>query len=476
MVDEPDPAELAALEDHEASWRAVAPERREARRQAALVASYAREDARRKAAEDERIRAANAAYEKQQAERAVDPATCDLIRCGKLGIADDFVRAHWPACLGDGATKLGADRWRVPFGGSFVVMRLDGKRIEAKPFGALKLETLYAEITQRAIELNSLAREASRRALIESMRFEVDTAPPSYLVDKLIGAGMITLLVGKKGKGKSTVAESIVQSVVLGRPWLGRPVKQCSVICVQLEMNEPLEKMFSDKIARGQGIDPRDLIDKRLKYKYRLRLDDRESVAQFEHIIAESEPGLVVIDSLFRAANASSENDNAIMGALMDVLVRLKEDHGVAFLVLVHANADGQVRGATAIAAACDNELLLDRASSKLDATITIRPDKQRLRCDPVRMRFADRVADDAMVPELVVENAKRPTIAAAVRDLATYVRDHGPIGINALAEAGEFGTNKTKIGELLRDAEAAGLVEQDERKKWRAVATTEDD
>jgi len=130
----------------------------------------------------------------------------------------------------------------------------DAKREADRKATAEKAETeLIAKLEARAAVRNA-ARAAKMDALLAQDDDQVP--PPSWLVEGVIAARSLTLLIGKQGHGKSTVAESIVQAVATGSDWLGRfKTRQAKVLVVQLEMIRAMDESLRDRIAAGAAID-----------------------------------------------------------------------------------------------------------------------------------------------------------------------------------------------------------------------------
>jgi len=206
-----------------------------------------------------------------------------------------------------------------------------------------------------------------------------------------------------------------------------------------------------------------------------MRLDDDDDVDQLSTLIAHTRAELVVIDSLSRAHDAASENDNALMGGVMLKLERLRSEDGVAILLLAHANAAGEARGASAITAACDNEFRLARASESLESPITITRHKARQAgVERVRLRFRG-LAGEPMAPELVEDKVKpkRTQLSEHARHVATAVREHGPISANRIVKLG--GISSRDVGPALKEGAVARLIEQNEDDLWIATAAEDE-
>jgi hypothetical protein len=81
------------------------------------------------------------------------------------------------------------------------------------------------------------------------------------IVEGLIPTGVATMLVGRSGNGKSTLAQMLMIAAGVGRDWMGRPVRKCKSFGLFAE--DPSDRLHSrqQRICRHYNIDERDLED-----------------------------------------------------------------------------------------------------------------------------------------------------------------------------------------------------------------------
>jgi hypothetical protein len=195
---------------------------------------------------------------------------------------------------------------------------------------------------------------------------EIETEPISYLVDRLVYAGTVSVLVGQKQAGKTFAAVALACSVATGRPWLDHIVRKPGpVVYIAAEgLNTMRERITAWKVHYGVE----DSIDNLIVLN-----TDKQGVALSNpaHLAGLTEgmrtkgvqPALIVVDTWNMAAGLTDENNNAEVGALAQELTRLASRSGAAILIVAHpskAGADGEVRGAGALAASVRSVLAID--------------------------------------------------------------------------------------------------------------------
>jgi hypothetical protein len=168
------------------------------------------------------------------------------------------------------------------------------------------------------------------------------------------------MLYGKSGECKSWIAKDLGWHMALGRDWHGRRVKRAPVLYVALEgVGGFRDRMVTYTERLG---DPGDWF---ARLAVPVSLDTSKAGAEGVRLILEAakqlaetagQPvGLIVIDTLARAIAGEGENEaEAIMAYLHKRVGIITEVTGAAVLTVHHENAQGGVRGSTALYAGCD--------------------------------------------------------------------------------------------------------------------------
>lgn len=257
---------------------------------------------------------------------------------------------------------------------------------------------------------------AGLRARLLSPSDLADLDAPTPLVQGLIYRGTLAQLVGVPGSYKSFVAISIAASVATGRPFAGHRVPhQAPVIYVAAEGASG----FRTRIAAWcevNGVDPADLDGRLYILPEAVQLGDAAAVAELSSVLADLQPGLVVIDTRARCTSGSDENAAGEQGRLIDAADRLVRASGAAVLILHHAGRAGEHgRGSSAWDGACWS--LLSVAGSDLRAKVRCAKHKDvRDGCEHHLQLAVHRVAPE-LLPQRPGESledweARRTTLA----------------------------------------------------------------
>lgn len=221
---------------------------------------------------------------------------------------------------------------------------------------------------------NDNTRHKNTRASVDSSfkrfcpkQFEV----ADYLIKGVLPLHGVTVLGGQYSSGKTFVAMDLTQSVIHGKPFLGRKTKAGAVLWIA---------------AEGGGI-----VEQRMEASRLAKFTDRIDSEHFPFLWMEPEPQkdtdailadlsvkireaknecdkhhpdlplrLVVVDTLAAYFMLEDENDNAKVGTFMARLGRIARDLGVLIMPIHHVgkNADGGLRGASSLGAGADGVLV----------------------------------------------------------------------------------------------------------------------
>ncbi len=178
--------------------------------------------------------------------------------------------------------------------------------------------------------------------------------PMYHVIPGVAAARRLTILIAREKAGKSTFIAYCAACFSAGRSILGNsPFPPGRVLWVGLE--EPI----SDAVSRFLHIDANlsnvNVID---------RLQGRTAVEQIVEEMKAFRPALVVIDSLSVLARTRGLVEKSEEGwtEMITALRHAAQDIGAAVIVLHHARkSDGEYRGSTAIGAAADQLLTMER-------------------------------------------------------------------------------------------------------------------
>jgi 5S rRNA maturation endonuclease (ribonuclease M5) len=180
----------------------------------------------------------------------------------------------------------------------------------------------------------------------------VQQEAPSWVVDGLILQGGLTLLIGKPKVGKSTLARSIGLAVALGRPILGRQVRQGPVLMLTHHREDPPAAVREHLLK--MGVREGDAVPLYIA-------DGVQALGDILAWVETNRPALIVIDTIARYTSFEDVNDYTKVLAALEPLQDLARQYGTAVLALHHAPKTGDDRetidsplGSTALAGSAD--------------------------------------------------------------------------------------------------------------------------
>ena len=198
----------------------------------------------------------------------------------------------------------------------------------------------------------------ARRLNPRSAAFWATVEPPRrrWLVDGLIPSGVVTLLSGEGGVGKSALMVALALAVSTGTPWIGRPVVEGAVFAVFAEDDADEIGRRLRSIALANGVDLSAAID--LEYLALNDLTDGAMLAtaadsgvratdlfvEIERIVMTSRPALIVLDCVAELFGGD-ENRRAEVAPFVRLLSNLAAKSGAAIVLISHPSLTGLATG-----------------------------------------------------------------------------------------------------------------------------------
>jgi hypothetical protein len=190
------------------------------------------------------------------------------------------------------------------------------------------------------------------------------------LIDGLLPSGGTSLLVGKPKVGKSTVGRSMLYSAATGTQFCGRGVQRGLGALLAFEdhraqLRDAMRAMNfagDEQVLIFAGAAPAD------------------PLAWLHHLVRTHRPALLIVDTLNRLLRIADLNDYSVVDRAIAPITDLARESGTHILLVHHASKSKRgadvdaVLGSSAIAAAVDSVLVLDR-----------RGDTRTLRCSSHR-------------------------------------------------------------------------------------------
>lgn len=335
-----------------------------------------------------------------------------LYVCEGIGQAWACAKADYHAAaavtFGSGRTRSIAKVLRKRFPAARIVIVPDrGKEADA--------EAIARELTGAWVELPSdkpanydandyeaqhgidALADLLRAAKTPPMRYRLQsaddllTAPPlRWMIQGVLPAAGFAAVYGPSGSGKSFLVLDLCTAIAAGAEWFGRRAHAGPVTYVCLEGEAGLSKR-----ARAWNAHRGMPLPDRLHFVTQpLDLRQPEDVADLCAAIlaADGRDGLLVIDTLNRAAPGTDENSSVDMGHLIEACKETQRRLGGVVLLVHHTGKDGTkgLRGHSSLYAALDAAIEVSRNDGRREWSIA----KSKDDADGGRHGFALRIVE----------------------------------------------------------------------------------
>ncbi len=210
---------------------------------------------------------------------------------------------------------------------------------------------------------------ATRFRLLTAM--EMMSAPPlQWRVRGVLPATGLACIYGASGSGKSFLALDLCTAIAAGEDWFECRVTPAPVVYVALEG----EAGFSQRVKSWQLHHARD-IPERLRFIMQgFDLRHAGDVAELAAAVKASgcAGGVLIIDTLNRAASGADENASRDMGELIDACKRLQSELAGLVLLVHHSGKDQAkgLRGHSSLHAALDAAIEVTRIGERREWSI----------------------------------------------------------------------------------------------------------
>ena len=335
---------------------------------------------------------------------------------------------------------------------------------ELPPEARAKVERKRAE---RRTTSNGRPAEKLRRLDLARMVRE-DPPPVPWVIEGLVVRGMLTVLNGREGEGKSLLTLALAAGVASGEEEAGLRCEQGRVAIVDAENGER-------EIHRR--VRTLDLPPARIEVFEAQGFDLRSDLGEIERALLEHRPDLLVLDS-YRTLWGGEENDSGEVARVLDPIRNLAHRLEVGVLMLHHSGrANGAYRGSSAIGASAELGFKLARVDDDED------PERCFLECWKCRpaqkppRRWLRLAVQDGRVfidqAEPPVEEPERERPAPRSTELNAKLLEALPRGPWKLAdlarEVGEKPKNRT-VRRVLEALERDGAARHGDDGLWYAA------
>lgn len=184
--------------------------------------------------------------------------------------------------------------------------------------------------------------------------------PIQWRVKRLLPTTGIAAIFGPSGSGKSFLAKDMGICIASGREWFGHRTAQCSVTYVMLEGEAGLR----NRVAAWEAHNGFQLPGGFYGLVQPVRLADEQDVEDLGTILPKG--GVVIIDTLNRAAPGMDENSSQDMGKILAGMKRLQEVTEGLVVIVHHTGKDASkgLRGHSSLIAALDGAIEVERTAT----------------------------------------------------------------------------------------------------------------
>lgn len=337
---------------------------------------------------------------------------CTIYVCEGMGQAWACGRADFHAAcavsFGSGRMRAVAKLLRARYQAARIVIVPDrGKEKDAESI-AREIAGVWVELpTDKPAnyDANDFEAEHGTDALAETLRVakappmryqlqsadELLSAPPlRWMVQGVLPASGFAAVYGPSGSGKSFLVLDLCAAIAEGAAWFGRRVSVAPVIYVCLEGEGGLGKR-----AKAWEIHRHRNLPKRLRFVTQpLDLRSAEDLTDLcaAVLATAGRDGLLVIDTLNRAAPGTDENSSVDMGQIIEACKEAQRILGGVVLLVHHTGKDGTkgLRGHSSLYAALDAAIEVSRNDARREWSIA----KSKDDADGERHAFALRVME----------------------------------------------------------------------------------
>lgn len=294
---------------------------------------------------------------------------------------------------------------------------------------------------------------------------ELSNAPPMrWIVRGVLPLEGLAALYGPSGSGKSFMVLDVAASVAGGDySWFGRRVTQCPVTYCALEGEAGMGKRIA-----AWSLHHKKPVPNSLRFiAQAFDLLDGGDVAELGKAIqaAGGAGGLVILDTLNRAAPGADENSSVDMGNIIAASKRLQSITGGLVLLVHHTGKDAAkgLRGHSSLYAALDGAIEVTKTDTRREWSIAKSKDDETGAAHAFKLEVVPVGFDD--------EGEEITSCAAVADDSADTVKrvklpsgGNQKIALDALAEplrkSGEFGKDGAPNGHpCIRIDDAISLV-----------------
>lgn len=224
---------------------------------------------------------------------------------------------------------------------------------------------------------------------------ELATLPPiEWRIRGVLPKIGIAALFGPSGSGKSFLALDMLAAMAHGRDWFGCRVTPCPVLYVGLEGEAGISQRIQAHQKKNGALPA--------GFRFLLQsLDIRKPADRADLVTAARaagcSSGVLVIDTLNRAAPGADENDSAAMGEIIAATKAIQAELGGLVLLIHHCGKDQTkgLRGHSSLHAALDAAIVVTREGERREWATAKAKDGADDQGNPFRLDVVEIGTDD---------------------------------------------------------------------------------
>jgi hypothetical protein len=249
----------------------------------------------------------------------------------------------------------------------------------------------------------------------------LSSKPIKWRIKGVIPDSGIAAIYGHSGSAKSFLAIDMAMNVASGSDWFGYRVKACPVVYVCLEGEAGLSVRIGAWKEKGK-------IPSRIKFiDQPLNLLNVKDVRDLVTAIKTHEVsgGLVIIDTLNRAAPGMDENSSVDMGNAINAAKLIQQGVGGLVLLVHHSGKDSSkgMRGHSSLHAALDAAIEVKRSGDDREWSVAKAKDGEDGRSHTFRLQVVDMGVDEdgdsitsCVIQEMASERSKPKQLTPSQR------------------------------------------------------------
>jgi hypothetical protein len=205
--------------------------------------------------------------------------------------------------------------------------------------------------------------------------------PPAYVIDGLITETGFTLIYGAPRAFKSFLALDWLLCMAYGEPWCGKEVLPKTVLYIAGEGVGGIQKRVTAWQIEHNLVDDRapfHMLEHGINFT---RPEDIQSLLLAADAFMQQtglKVEMICVDTVARAMAGAEEKDATSMGIFIEACDSLRRHFGCGLIAVHHTGKDKSLgaRGSSALPAAVDTEIFVDRPETGMTMTMQVKKQK----------------------------------------------------------------------------------------------------